>query len=212
MTRIELSNWNRREIYAFFKGVSQPYYALSFPIDVTAVYDYKRAHGISFYYMMVYLCTKAINSIENFRYTERNGQIFLLDERRPSATDACPETGLFKMVTFPMQPDAVSFCHAAREISAAQTNLLNASDEGDDLIFFSSLPDLPTITYTNPHNYADPHEAEHNIPSVNWGQYVESNGRKTLNLTMEINHRFVDGHHAALFYKRLQAEIEGLEM
>lgn len=210
MKEINLSEWDRREIYSLYKGVSQPYYALSFPIDVTAVYEYKHAHEISFYYLMVFLCTKAINSVENFRYTEKDGQIFLLDERRPSATDACG-SGLFKMVTFPMCADPNSFCRSARRISDAQTCLLDFSTEGDDMIFFSSLPDLPTLAYTNPRNYADPHESEHNIPSVNWGRYTEDGGRKTLVMTMEVNHRFVDGRHVSLFYKRLQEEIAGLK-
>ena len=48
------------------------------------------------------------------------------------------------------------------------------------------------------------------IPRLAWGKYVEENGRKTLYISMELNHRFVDGVHVGKFHEALTELIEAL--
>ena len=35
MQIVEKESWPRREVYEFFAGMSHPFYALTFPVDVT---------------------------------------------------------------------------------------------------------------------------------------------------------------------------------
>jgi chloramphenicol O-acetyltransferase len=48
------------------------------------------------------------------------------------------------------------------------------------------------------------------IPRINWGKYVERDGRWMLNITLTPNHRFIDGYHIGLFFQILQEEINRL--
>ena len=48
------------------------------------------------------------------------------------------------------------------------------------------------------------------IPRINWGKYVECDGRWKLNISFTANHRFIDGYHIGLFFKRLQLLIDDL--
>ena len=210
MKRIEINTWERREIYEFFRPVSNPFYTTSFPLDVTALYTYKKAHGISFYYALCWLCAQAVNSVENFRYTSRDGEVFLHDERIPSFTDMRPGSELFYYVTPPFCGDLDAYCIAARECSAAQNVFLDTSLETDALIYCTCLPNLAITAQTCIHNFSDPNEVENNIPRLNWGKYVEIDGRKTLNLSVEVNHRFVDGIHVSRFAAALQRKIDAL--
>ncbi len=71
--KIDMGSWSRREIYSFFSGVSNPFYAVTFRQDVTKLHEYAKRNGLSFYYSLIWLCTQAINETDAFRYTIRGG-------------------------------------------------------------------------------------------------------------------------------------------
>ena len=77
MQKIDLAVWPRAELFRFFSAVSQPFYSVTFRVDVTNLHAYARAHGVSFYYALGYLVTDAVNAVENFRYTIRSGEVWL---------------------------------------------------------------------------------------------------------------------------------------
>lgn len=62
--KIALTNWDRREIFSFFSGMSNPFYVVTFRQDVTKLYHYVKQHQLSFYYTLIHLCTQAINQVE----------------------------------------------------------------------------------------------------------------------------------------------------
>lgn len=101
MQKIDRSVWPRAELFRFFSGVSHPFYSVSFRVDVTNLHAYTKAHGISFYYALGCLVTDAINAVENFRYTMRDGEVWLLDERTPSFTDLKPAAVSFTSLPCP---------------------------------------------------------------------------------------------------------------
>lgn len=158
MQKIDLAVWPRAELFRFFSAVSQPFYSVTFRVDVTNLHAYARAHGVSFYYALGYLVTDAVNAVENFRYTIRSGEVWLLDERMPSFTDLKPGSQQFHIVTLPKEGDLDSFCR------------------------------------------------------ITWGKYVPADGRETLGMCLEVNHRFVDGWHLGQFYQHLQQAIDALKI
>lgn len=206
MKKIDLTTWPRAELFQFFSTVSQPFYSVTFRVDVTNLHRYTKTHGISFYYALGYLVTDAVNAVENFRYTIRNGDVWLLDERIPSLTDLHPGSEQFHIVTLPKAGSIEDFCAAAQAKSRAQTTLLDQDDETDNLIYISSTPWFDLTSCTNERNF----DKDDNIPRITWGKYVESNGRETLGMALEINHRFIDGLHLGQFYQKLQTSIDAL--
>ena len=107
MHKIDLPNWPRREKFDFFSSVSQPFYSVTFRVDVTKLHAYTRAHSLSFYYALVYLATNAANAVENFRYTVRQGEVWLLDERSPIFSIRKGPDTLNKVVSGPFDLDSV---------------------------------------------------------------------------------------------------------
>ncbi len=73
MRKIELSTWPRRELYELFSQCDWPFYALSFPLDVTRLRAYTRRSGLSFYYTLVWLLTRGMQQQEAFRLRIRAG-------------------------------------------------------------------------------------------------------------------------------------------
>lgn len=82
--------WPREEHYRFFAPMSDPFYSLTFPVDVTALRAYVKGRGLSFYPAMVFLATKAMEDVEAFRlldgyhvgqfYTALNARLSALEE------------------------------------------------------------------------------------------------------------------------------------
>ncbi len=206
MHRIDLSTWPRAELFRFFSGVSQPFYSVAFRVDVTNLHAYTKAHGLSFYYALGALATDAVNAVENFRYTIRGGKIYLLDERIPSLTDLKPGSEQFHIVTLPKTGTLEEFCRAAKARSDAQQSFLDQDGETDALIYFSCTPWFDLTACTNERDF----DRDDNIPRITWGKYVPENGRELLGMSLEVNHRFIDGYHLGQFYQKLQSAIDAL--
>ena len=207
MREIRMENWDRREIYDFFSPLANPFYAVSFRLDVSRVYKYAKAKGLSFYYLMIYLVTAAVNDTEAFLYTLRDGKVFVLDRRDPSFTARRADEKYFHIVTLPFSGTAAEFCAAAAQKDAAQTAFIDPSSETDALLYLSCLPWVDLTALTNERS----DDRDDAIPRIAWGRYVNEGGRKILGLSVEVNHRFVDGADISAFSKRLEDLIAALE-
>ena len=205
--KIDLPSWPRRDIFSFFSVLDQPFYSVCFRVDVTQLHAYTKTHGLSFYYVMTYLVTQAVNEVENLRYTIRDDSVFLLDKRTPSFTELKKGSEQFQIITCPCEGTLADFCRAAKERSEAQTSFLESSSETDDLIYISCLPWFDLTCCTN-ERQIDQDDA---IPRITWGKYVrQENGRETLGMSLEVSHRFIDGYHLGQFYQTLQKSIDEL--
>lgn len=207
MELVDRSTWPREEHYRFFAPMSWPFYSLTFPVDVTALRAYTKARGLPFYTAMVYQVTKAMEEVEEFRLRDRKGTIVRHDSLVPSFTDLGPGSELFHIVTLPMTGDMTEFCARAKETSAAQTEFITAGSwEPDQEVYFTCLPWFPITGLTNERD-ADPCDT---IPRVSWGRWEEREGRTTLSLSLELNHRLLDGVHVGKLYAALNARLAAL--
>lgn len=202
---IDKAAWPRRELFDFFSPMSQPFFSVTFKQDVTELYRFAKENRLSFYHSLVYLCTRAVNGVEAFRYALQGEDLVLFDRRNPSFTDLKPGAETFHIVTLPMEEDIRSFCAAARAKSAAQTAFLDQEDSLD-LIYFTCLPWVELTGLTNERAF-DPDDA---VPRIAWGKYAQEGDRKVLHISLELNHRFVDGLHVGRFHEALTKLIEAL--
>ncbi len=206
--KIDPDLWDRKELFEFFSKMSQPFYSVTFTVDVTKLYNYVKYKGLSFYYALVYLCTEAVNDTEAFLYVLREGELYKIDRREPSFTDLKPGSEKFYIVTMPAGEHMEEFCFAARKKSGAQTDFIDGSQETDELIYFACLPWIELTALTNEREFC----ADDSVPRIAWGKYREENGSKKLQMSMELNHRFTDGVHVGKFYEALREKIERLNI
>ncbi len=210
MAEISYENWERRDVYEFFSGLSNPFYMVTFRQDVTDLYRYTKAHGISFYEGMIWACTEAVNRVPAFRISIRNGKLEELERRDPSFTDLKPGSEQFHVVTMEHIPDIDRFCREAARVSREQKTFIDLTKETDALIYYSCLPWVELTALTNERDLASPGVLDDSIPRIAWGKYSEENGRKILGLSMDVNHRFIDGFHIGKFAEELKACIKKL--
>lgn len=208
MTVVERETWPRRERYDFFAGLAWPFWSVTFPVDVTELHRWCRRRGLSFYYAMVYAVTQAMDAVEAFHYKDRKGAIIRHDILVPSFTDLRPGSEDFYIVTVEAGADMEDFCHRARAASLKQTVFLSQGPWPEDqLIYITSLPWFPLTALSNERDLV-PWDS---IPRVSWGKYLpDEKGRESLSLSLELNHRLLDGIHAGRFYEKLTGILEAL--
>ncbi len=208
MKEINIATWERRDIYETFKSLELPFYHVAFRVDVTALKSYTRARGLSFYYSLVYMVGRAANSIMNFRLRYLDGKIYDVGDTVPSLTFMHKGREAFQVVNCALTPDMDSYTTAVRSLTDAQTAFMGGEDVAAyKLLYVSCLPWLDMLSSSSERS-RDPFDA---IPRIAWGKYVaDADGRLTLGMSIDVNHKFVDGYHIGLFYERLQDMINDL--
>jgi len=207
MREIDMKTWPRREIFEFFSATERPFYSVSFRMDVTPARRFAKAAGLSFYYAMTWLVTEALNRVEAFRYTIRDGKVFLLPRREPSFTDMKPEADFFHICTMEAGGDIRDFCARAHEQSRNQQCFINYDDERPNLIYISCLPWLDLSGLTNEGELG----RDDCIPRISWGKYVPEGEKLMMGFSFEVNHRFVDGADIGRFAAELEKLMNELE-
>ena len=209
MTVIDRGAWPREEHYRFFEPMSNPIYALTFPVDVTNLRAYVKQRGLSFYTALVFLVTKSLEDVEAFRLRDRGGTIVRHDRLVPSFTDLKPGSDLFHIVTLEAGEDLEDFCRRAKALSPTATGLFVSGPgewDHDQEVFFTCLPWFPVTGALNERDN-DPCDA---IPRIAWGKWEEKDGRTVLSVSLEANHRLTDGVHVGQFYQALERRLAAL--
>ena len=99
------------------------------------------------------------------------------------------------------------FCRRAREESRRQTEfIIRGPWDEDELIYFTCLPWFPITSLTNERDMVP----TDSVPRAAWGRYEEREGRTVLSLSLELNHRLLDGVHVGMLYEELNAFLRAL--
>ena len=203
---IDISTWNRRELYEHFARLKFPHYNVAAYIDVSRLLEYKREHRLSFYLSLIYLVTKSLNQIENFHYRMKDGRVVAYDTIHTNFTHKKPDETIFRYHTAPFQGTLQEYVAATTAAISRQETLFGGLGDIPNVAYCSCVPSLDATAMSNP-GMENPEDA---IPRINWGKYVERDGRWMLNITLTPNHRFIDGYHIGLFFQILQEEINRL--
>lgn len=209
LQKIDLATWPRREVFTFFSQMSNPFYMVSFKQEVTNLVKYCKESQLSFYYALIYLTCQAMNEIENFRYFLKDEEVYVYSKRIPSFTDLKKGSDQFHIVTMDLKADLRDFCQQAKVQSSQQSTFIEPYAEGN-LIYYSCLPWIDLTALTNERDLANPKAKDDNIPRISWGKYSKNQDKIELVISLEVNHRFVDGLHVGRFAEKLTQMLENL--
>lgn len=207
----DVSKWNRKEHFEYYSKIATPHYCVAFNVDITELLEFTRKANISFYYSLIYLCTKAINSIDEFLLEVDGEKVYKIDRRIPCFTDLKKgETG-FHMVSLECGESIIEFSENARKESAENPLSVRALDGlRESQIVFSCIPWADITMCSNERDYTDPKLKDDTAPILVWGKYTEHNGRYIINMTLDVNHRIIDGYFVGMFVQELERLIKEL--
>ena len=142
MKKIDISTWNRREHFAFFRKVDLPFYNINTQVDITGLPELAKSKSISFNSLLIFLTIQSMNQIENFRYRIRDDSVYLHDAIHPSFTHLKKGEELFRIITMDFDNDLKRFDDKLKQAVEESTSYFDLSKAAgrDDLVFMSSLP------------------------------------------------------------------------
>lgn len=214
--KIELSRWNRAELFQEFIGMTTSIYDMTVRMDVTNLVHYCKENGQSFFINYLYFALRELNGVPEFRMRIQNGKPYIYEKIDCSFT-VMNNFGYFvnRSTDF---ADYHTFYQNVSAIVEKAKNEKNTHPKNSDLcrtdlIYFSAIPwvDYQSMTLpmiTNPHGTSD--QTYNIVPCVGWGKYVEENGRYKMSMHIRVSHAFIDGKPLADAFNNIQTAVNEL--
>lgn len=203
---LDLENWNRKEHFAHFRQMEEPFFGATVEIDCTQAYQTAKELNVSFFIFYLHKTLTAVNAIENFRYRIAEDKIYINDRIDASATIG-REDGTFGFSLIEYHPDLNIFKeNALAEIERIQntTGLFTRSFEDDNLIHFSAIPWLNFTSLSHARSYTFPDSC----PKISFGKMITSEtGKRTIAMSVHVHHGLADGLHVGQFVDYFQNQM-----
>ncbi|MDR7211244.1 chloramphenicol acetyltransferase [Flavobacterium piscis] len=197
-TLLDLENWNRKEHFAHFSQMDEPFFGATVEIDCTKAYQKAKSLNTSFFIYYLHKTLIAVNAIKNFKYRISGEKIYINDRIDASATIG-REDGTFGFSLIEYHPDLSIFektVLAETERIQNTTGLFTRSFDDDNLIHFSAIPWLNFTSLSHARSYSFPDSC----PKISFGKMIIlENGRKTMAMSVHVHHGLMDGLHVGQF-------------
>ena len=203
---VDMSADPRREQFAHFRAMDDPWMGVTVPVDVTDLVE--TIGDRPFFLTFLYAVTRAANAVPELRRRLLpDGRVTEYDRCTPSYTAMKPD-GVYVSCAVP--GPAEDYAAFVAEGRRRQTEVLargTLTEDGDPLchMFVSALPWLPYSQIKAP----TPGRDESN-PRIFLGRYTRREGRWELPVSLFVNHALADGVHLARFYQALAGELAAL--
>lgn len=202
-TLLDLENWNRKEHFAHFCKMEEPFFGATVEIDCTKAYQTAKDLKASFFIYYLHKTLVAVNSIENFRYRIDEGKIYINDRIDASATIG-REDGTFGFSLIEYNSNFRTFeQNALKETERIQTTtgIFTRSFDEDNVIHFSAIPWLNFTSLSHARSYTFPDSC----PKISFGKMMTSEtGKRTIAMSAHVHHGLMDGLHLGQFVDMLR--------
>ena len=210
---INLENFKKRKQYNWFRTFSNPCYGINVKMDITEVVKYTKETKTSFFINILYLITIGLNSVEEMRLREVNGEIRLYDTINPTFT-VMTKSGVYENTGFDMIDDYKTFYATAKQVIDHIKNQDFIKETFNDSLLYNDyymtcLPWLSIESMTHP--LCDNNYESLSCPRVCWDKYVEVDNKYLMTLNITVNHCFVDGYPLSLAFKNIQENFNNCQ-
>lgn len=203
---IDKNNFPKRKQYDWFKTFANPCYGFNVKMDVTELVKLSKETKTSFFINTLYLITLGLNSIEEMRIREVDGEIRVYDTINPTFT-VMTKIGVFENCGFKMQSNYSSFYQVATKVIEEAKKQVTVRENFNhnnlyDDYYMTCIPWLSLEAMTHP--LPDQNPASSSCPRICWDKYREENGKMVMTLNITVNHAFVDGHPLSQSFLNIQ--------
>lgn len=198
---IVLENWNRKEHFLFFSKFEEPFFGVTTQVDCTKAYKAAKAKNTSFFLYYLYRALKAANETENFRYRIVEGDVYRFQKVHASPTINRPNgTFGFSYMDY-FEEESLFLEKALQEIENVQNSAsLLPALYGENVIHFSAIPWIDFTSVSHARSFSHPDSC----PKISFGKITDTDGVKTMPVSIHVHHALMDGYHVGLFVDRFQ--------
>ena len=203
-SELDIETWPRRATYEFFKNYQDPFFNFTANVDITYAHRYAKENRLRWSLMALFCSLSSANVIREFRIRQVEGR--LVEFERIHATQTIlNDDETFSFAYFEMKDDLFDFERAGRESLEKYQALKTFSVERDrfDLIYHSV---IPWVSFTS-FKHASKLDNNLTIPRVVFGKIFDEGGKKLMPLSVEANHKIMDGIHVGKFFNLFQENL-----
>lgn len=208
-TKIDIDNWDRKDIYNFFINQRRIVMSITVDIDVAPLVDFAKKHNLKFYPTMIWAVSQVINRHDEFKYSlNKNGELIKWDYVSPFYADFNKEKECFSKILTEYSQDIFAFHKAFLENREKHKDLVGFQSDAPENFFDISC--LPWIKY----NHIDAHVFDEGLflaPVIVWGKYQKEGGKLIMPISMNIHHAVADGFHVSRFFNEIQEYINEMK-
>ena len=212
MKEIDVSKWKRKTPYECFSKYSNPVFSMTVRLDVTDLVQLSKRTKTSFFANFLFVVTKCLNSIEDFRLRITDDKVVVYDVITPSYI-IMNDNGVIVTNQTEFTEDYKEFYQRVRnDIEEAKQNLGQKSfnKQGqNDVFYISCVRWVDFVGLNNPYNIPD--ASQTSIPRIAWGKYVEENGRLKMSLDISAHHALMDGFELSQGFISIQNALSNIE-
>ena len=204
---IDLNTYPRKAHFDYFRSLQNPMLGLTVEVDVTALRDFCKREGCSFYLAFMRCAARAANGVPQLRQRIRDGAIVEYDACGTSHVELRADGTYGYCTLYHDRPLRQYLEFAESERTRCRENAsIEEDDDVEGLYFITALPWLHYTQLVQPTAGGD----ESN-PRISWGKYARDHrDRLMMPVTLLAHHALVDGLHAARFYENLDTEMAAL--
>lgn len=198
---LDIDHWKRRDHYHFFRRYERPFYNLCADVDVSALHDYAKQTGVSFFAASLYAALRAANEVEEFRYRVRPHGVIVHDVVHAGST-VLNDDETFSFCYFDFHPLFGEFSAGVQAVVEQHRRggaALEPQDWRDDLIHFSV---IPWISFTGL-SHARRNDPADSVPKIVFGKYRIGDVLR-MPVSVEVHHALMDALHVARFLDHFQ--------
>lgn len=206
-TELDIDKWSRRSTFEFFKEYEDPFFNFTANLDVTSLYRFTKSRGLSFALAALYYSLVTANEIDEFRTRMLDGRLVVFDRIHATQT-ILNDDETFSFAYFEMQDDVLEFDRNGKLALEKYRELKTFDVESDrcDLIYYSV---IPWVSFTS-FKHASRLDNDQTIPRIVFGRRADADGRSLMPLSVEANHKIMDGFHVGKFFNRFQELIDSV--
>jgi len=206
-SELDIDKWPRRTTYEFFKDYDDPFFNITANLDVSTVYRFCRQNGLAFSLATLYYSLVAANEILEFRIRLMDGRLVEFDRIHATQT-ILNDDETFSFAYFEMKDDVVEFNRSGQAALEKYKALKTYDVESNrfDLIYYSV---LPWVSFTS-FKHASRLNKNQTVPRIVFGKLFDAGDRKLMPLSIEANHKIMDGFHVGRYFTRFQEIIDSI--
>lgn len=201
---IDKDTWNRKELFNYYDGVTNPFLYLTTTIEITNLYKYVKDNNLPFYPTFGYYITKALNQIDGFKYRKEGSDIAYYDTLNTNFTDNVNGERIF-FFTVPFSDDFNKFLDDYKVIKEKYfKNEVTDINYQNNEVWLSCAPWMKITGLITPYN------KDNSIPQVIWDKFEFDGDKVKINMVIMVHHGFVDGFQIGKFISLLTDSINCL--
>lgn len=208
--KIDKANWPRREHFEYYTKVLKIQYNMTANIKVEKLLDYCQQNGKKFYATLIYLVSKTVNSIDNFKmFQDKEGNLCVWDYVVPNYTIFHNDDKTFSDCWSEYDSDFEVFYQAITCDMEKYKDVKGIKARQDQPANFYCVSAAPWTAFTS-FNSRIVGGGLQFFPVITMGKYERAGEHVLMPVNLNVIHAVCDGYHAGLFFDTLQREIDAL--